>query len=624
MEVSQPDYDVVLLQNVMVKTRDGIGLATDIYRPARQGIPVEHPLPVLLERTPYNKGDAFRFQSKAEYFTRRGYVVVIQDCRGRFQSEGDFYFLTREAEDGYDTVEWIAQQPWCNGKIGTFGTSYAGWTQSALATCNPPHLSAMVVNQAGANAHTSSVRHNGAFEIRFLCWAFWGGAVGKEALANPAIAKALGQVNMREWLTRLPLKKGCSPLSLIPTYEQWAFDIIQHGEYDDYWKQRGLNIEEYYHEHADVPTYYCGGWYDSYTRSTLSNFTELSKIKQQPIRVIMGPWTHGGDTPGLTYAGDADFGPEAAIDFLAFHLRFFDHVLKGMNTGLDKEPPVKIFVMGGGDGKKNSAGRINHGGCWREEQEWPLARTQFTHFYLHADGTLRTEPPEPDIPPSRYQYDPKNPVPTIGGNMSSLAGLMPRPEGAPDIPNTQRERENIGLPGAYHQKEHPRFFGCTPPYLPLASRPDVLVFRTAPLEQDVEVTGPLTVKLWASSSARDTDFTVKLIDSYPPSLDYPEGYDMNISDSIIRARYRQSREKAELLQPGEIYEFSIVLYPTSNLFQKGHRIRLDISSSNFPRFDTNPNTGDPLWSNSCTVVADNKIYHDAKHPSHIILPIIPR
>ncbi len=623
MDGSREEYEVAVMKDVMIPMRDGVRLAADIYRPVRDGKLVETPLPVLLERTPYNKADPLRVQRNAEYFVRRGYVSAIQDVRGRFRSEGDFYFLAGEAADGHDTVEWIGKQPWCDGNVATQGTSYMAWVQSSLATLGPPSLAAMCVNQGGSNAHTSSVRHGGAFEMRFLCWAFRFGALSKEALEDPVIGEAIGRVNLREWLTRTPFRRGCSPLQFIPAYERWAFDILTHGDYDDFWKQRGFNIEEHWDEHADVPVYLFGAWYDSYTRSTLDNYIGLSHKKKGPIKVIMGPWTHGWEPLGFTYAGDVDFGPSAAIDYGAHRLRWFDQWLKGMETGVADEPPVHLFVMGGGSGRRNPEGRFDHGGRWRFEREWPLARTSYKTYYLRGDGSLSLDKPDREDAPSCYLYYPSNPVPTIGGNMSSLAGLLPRPEGAPPIRLEQREQDIIGIAGAFDQREHPMFFGCEPPYLPLASRHDVLVFRTRRLERDVEVTGPITVTLFASSSAVDTDFTAKLIDEYPPNADYPEGYAMNLTDSIIRARYRNSRDRAELLAPGEVAELTIVLYPTANVFQEGHRIRLDISSSNYPRFDINPNTGEPLWLSRKRVVAENTIYHDAEHPSHIVLPVIP-
>jgi len=598
LEYSAPSYEVVLAKDLMVEMRDGVHLATDIYRPAMNGAPVQGRFPTILIRTPYNK-DSVR--TEAEYFAKRGYVSVVQDCRGRFKSEGEFYLLKNEGPDGYDTIEWIAKQPWSNGLVATTGTSYLSWVQSALAVYSPPHLKAMMPNQGGWNAYKSSLRHNGAFEMRWMSWAFiYGGPNSKEAAADPNVKAAFSKVTFGDWLTRTPIKIGQSPLRLAPNYEKWFFDILTHSSYDDYWKQPGFAFEEYVDQHADVPIYCTGGWYDSYTRSTTEMYEALSKKKKGPVRLLMGPWSHGG--MGRSYAGDVDFGSEAALDWNAFQLRWFDHWLKKTKTGLGDEPPIRIFVMGGGDGRKNKEGRLNHGGKWRFEEEWPIARARYTRYYLHGDMSLSTLcPPEKDSSGS-YQYDPRKPVPTIGGNISAMP---------------------IVEAGAFDQREREGVFGCKPPYLPLSSRHDILVFSTPPLEEELEVTGPLVVKLWASSSAVDTDFTVKLVDEYPPNEDYPDGYAMNLSDSIIRARYRNSWEKEDLMEPGEIYEFSIILYPTSNLFQKSHRIRLDISSSNYPRFDLNPNTGEPLGKSTRTIVADNTVYHEAQHPSHIILPIIP-
>jgi hypothetical protein len=246
---------------------------------------------------------------------------------------------------------------------------------------------------------------------------------------------------------------------------------------------------------------------------------------------------------------------------------------------------------------------MDHGGRWRREGEWPLARTQHTPYYFHVDGSLSTQRPDGDEPTSEYDYDPKHPVPTIGGSIFAGAPVM---EG-----------------GAFDQREGPRFFGSQEPYLPLSSRLDVLVFQTAALERDVEVTGPIEVKLWVSSSAPDTDFTAKLVDVCPPNEDYPQGFDLNITDGIMRARFRNSWEKPEMMEPGGVYQIAVQLYPTSNLFAKGHRIRVDISSSNFPRFDVNPNTGEPLGLSRRTQVAHNTVYHDAGRPSHVLLPVIP-
>jgi predicted acyl esterase len=499
-----------------------------------------------------------------------------------------------------------------------------GWTQSGLAALAPPHLAAMWVNQGGANAYTSSVRHNGAFELRFLCWAFAFGANSREARADPVVGRALGAVNVREWLTRLPLKPGASPLALIPRYEAWALDLVRRGDYDPaFWGHPGLDIAAHFDRHADVPMVFSSGWYDSYTRATLESFTGLGRLKRGPVKCVMGPWTHGYKTLGLSHAGDVDFGPAAVVEYNERRLRFFDEVLRGIPSGWAEEPPLALFVMGGGTGRRTAEGRLDHGGRWRGEREWPLARTRFTPYYLQPGGGLEPGPPPVGAAPSRFQFDPRRPVPTIGGNMSSLIGLLPRPPGAPEIPVDERERDVIGIPGAFDQREAPPFFGCAPPYLPLASRPDVLVFQTPPLPADVEVTGPITVVLHVASDRPDTDVTAKLVDVYPPSADYPDGYAMNLTDSILRLRYREGDGRARLLEPGRPYRVEFPLYPTANRFAAGHRIRLDVSSSNFPRFDVNPNTGEPLWSSATAVVATNLVFHDAGRPSCVVLPIVP-
>ena len=621
-------YQVVVWEDFMVPMRDGARMATDVYRPAVAGTPIGEPLPALLERTPYGKQDP-GIAERARYFTRHGYVVVVQDCRGCYDSEGELDFLVQEAADGYDSVEWAAAQPWCDGKIGTFGTYYAGWTQTSMATQNPPHLACMVPTMAGWNAHTSTVRQGGAFELRFMAWAFWHSAVNPNhrLRSRPGAKQALNSSDFRDWITRLPIKEGHSPLSMAPGYERWVLDIYTRGDYDDFWKQPGFAIEEYLEELADVPTYLVGAWYDSYTQATLDSSKALAGHKKGPVHVIMGPWTHGTYTTELSYAGDVDFGPGAALDsFDELHLRWFDRWVKNDSSSPDDgQSPVSIFVMGGGTGRKTASGRLDHGGSWRHEHKWPLPQTRYTAYYIHGDGSVSTDPPGTGDSSTSYIFDPANPVPTVGGNFSSLSYLKPLPEGVdPDAVPRGLRVELMTPNGGFNQQQEPRFFGSRPPYLPLSSRPDILVFQTEPLEADVLCIGPVEVELWASSSSVDTDFTVKLVDVYPPSEDYPQGYALNIADGIIRARYRDSKEKAELMQPGRVYRFVIRPYPISNRFARGHRVRLDISSSNFPRFDVNPNTGEPLGRNRRTLVSQNTIYHDPEHPSRIILPVIPQ
>lgn len=600
-EGSYQQYEVICQSDVMVPMRDGVSLATDIYFPALGGRVVTGKFPVILERTPYDKLGAGNV-TNGNYFARRGYICAVQDVRGRFASEGEWYPFAKEAPDGYDTVEWLAAQEWSDGGIGTMGASYSGSDQSALATLNPPHLRTMIVSVGASNYYHCSMRQNGALEQRFMIYAFRMATTSKEALADATLKAALDEAyeNVGEWVMRAPLKEGVSPLRLLPNYERWVLDLFTHGEYDEYWQQRGYAISQYYEEHADVPTLYLGGWYDSYARATCENFTALSKMKKSKQMLLMGPWTHGGW--GLSYAGDLDFGVHSFIEYNDLRLAWFDHFLKGLDTEVSGWPPVKIFVMGTGEGKPNYQGRLHHGGYWRDEKNFPLPDTRFTPYYLHGDGSLSSDSPQSHSP-SRYSFDPRDPVPTIGGGISASGTIM--------------------QPGAFDQRGHADFFGCSDT-LPLNARGDVLTFQTQPLERDVEVTGPITMVLYASSSARDTDFTAKLIDVIPLGEDYPDGLAINLTDSIIRARYRNGWETPELLESGVVYEFTFQLYPTSNVFKKRHRIRLDISSSNFPRFDVNPNTGGDLGLERRYQVAEQAIYHDPEHSSHLVLPIIER
>lgn len=604
-EGSWQQYDAAVTREQMVPMRDGARLATDIYMPALEGIEQPGPWPVILERTPYNKlrND---LAAVGRFFARHGYVAVIQDVRGRFGSEGEWYPFAMEGEDGVDALEWIAAQPWCNGKVGTIGLSYSGSNQTAIASQAPPALAAQFVSEGMSNYHTSAMRQGGAMELRFVIYAFQMATSSPEAMRDPFLRATLdrARAEVRSWLLKMPLREGASPLRLLPSYERWVLDVLTHGDYDDYWKDRfGYVADEHYEQHADVPLFLLSGWYDSYARAVTDNYVALSALKQGPVRLIMGPWVHGVATMAQSWSGDVDFGPDAPMDdYNGFRLRWFDRWLKGLPTGVEHEAPVRIFVMGGGSGRRNAEGRLDHGGAWRDEQQWPLARMRLMPLYLHEGGRLAVEPPAQGAEPSRYRFNPLDPVPTIGGNISVGYDVMPN--------------------GAFDQRGAPWVMGARDT-LPLAARSDILVFQTEPLPQQIEVTGPLEVRLWASSTALDTDFTAKLIDVYPPSADYPDGYAMNIADSIARARYRADRTAAELMTPGTVYEFMIVLYPTSNVFAAGHRVRLDISSSNFPRFDVNPNTGEPLGRNRRVVIADNTVYHDSEHASHLLLPVIP-
>ena len=605
---SEASYEVYTETNVPVGMRDGIILMADIHRPARGGRPLAGPFPVLLERTPYNKSTEARVL-EAAFFSTRGYATVVQDTRGRFASQGGFSKYVNEGEDGFDTVEWIGQQDWCAGNVGTYGTSYGAHTQAALASLNPPHLACMWLDCGGfSNAFLSGARNGGAFELRQVTWAYRQALDSPEVQADPAVLKAaLERQDIHDWFRRMPWRPEHSPLQWTPDYENYLLEIWRHENFDDYWKQVGLCAEAHYADFSDVPQVHMGSWYDPYARSTTDNYVALSGMKKGPVSLIMGPWTHGQRS--VTYSGDADFGPQSTLDgnldedFNHIRLRFFDHHLKGGAALSEGEYPVKLFVMGGGSGRRNAEQRLDHGGRWREEREWPLERAQTTPYYLRHGGRLSMQPPSGASGPSTYLFDPNHPAPTIGGNISSGLPIM----GA----------------GGFDQRESPEFYGSQQPYLPMASRPDVLVFQTEPLAQDTEVTGPISVRLWVSSTARDTDFTAKLVDVYPPSPDYPEGYALNLTDGILRAKFRESREAPELLEPGEVYPVVVQLFPTSNLFVKGNRIRLDVSSSNFPRFDVNGNTGENPATSGVKLPAVNSVLHDAGHPSHILLPVVP-
>jgi putative CocE/NonD family hydrolase len=613
-------WDMIVTSDVMVAMRDGVRLATDVYRPAKGGKPATGRFPVILERTPYGKTVPSRSEitventtpmSRAEvarFFVTQGYVVIYQDCRGRYGSEGAFVKYLSDGADGYDACAWILKQPWCDGKIGTMGLSYAAHTQGALGSAGAPGVAAMFIDSGGfANAYQGGIRQGGAFELKQVTWAWSAAQESSEVANNPLRLRALKAVDLRAWFARMPWKKGHSPLSGAPDYEDYVYEQWRHGNFDAYWKQVGIYAEGFYDRFPRAAMVHMSSWYDPYPRTATTNYVGLSKRKLGPVRLILGPWTHGDRT--LTFAGDVDFGPAAAIDgnlarnFLHLRLRWFDAWLKGKRNGVEGEPAVRIFVMGGGSGRRNGAGRLDHGGRWRAERDWPIPYAQATTYHLHGDGRLDAALPSADGPPLSYDFDPEHPVPSIGGTITSGRPVM------------------VG--GAYDQVEGPRFFGSREPYLPLAARPDVLVFETRPLAHDLEVTGAIEARLFVASDGPDTDFTIKLIDVYPPTEDYPDGFAMNLTDGILRTRYRKSWETPEMFAPGEIAEVRIDAFPTSNLFKKGHRIRLDISSSNFPHFDVNPNTGDPEGEGLTRRIARNTIYMDAARPSRLILPVIP-
>jgi putative CocE/NonD family hydrolase len=601
---------VSVRRDVRVRMRDGVLLATDVYLPAQAAGAKPTRIPAILERTPYGKSqDGTRHASieVANLFASHGYAVVFQDCRGRGKSEGKYVKYLSDGLDGFDCCAWILAQDWSNGRIGTMGLSYAAHTQAALASAGAPGIAAMFMDSGGfSNAYQGGIRQGGAFELKQVTWAFNEALEAPEVRRDPAKLAALKAIDLQEWFARLPWSRGHSPLSAVPEYEDYVFDQWEHGTFDEFWKQVGIYAAGYYDRWPDAAAVLISSWYDPYPRTVTDNFRALSARKHRPCRMILGPWTHGNREQ--TFAGDVDFGAAAAFDgnvaqdYLALKLRWFERFLKGEANGIDLEPAVKIFVMGGGTGRRDAQGRMNHGGAWRAERTWPIPRATPTLYYLQSKGMLSDRAPARGSNPCVYRYDPATPVPTIGGTITSGQPIM------------------VG--GAFDQREGPRFFGCREPYRALEQRADVLVFATTPLADDVEVTGAIEARLWISSDALDTDFTIKLLDVYPPNEDYPQGFAMNLSDGILRCRYRDSWQRPRLMEPGRIYAIGIEAFPTSNLFKAGHRIRIDVSSSNYPHFDFNPNTGEPEGKSTRMQIATNRVYVDRDHPSHVVLPVI--
>jgi putative CocE/NonD family hydrolase len=594
----------------MVALRDGVHLATDLHLPDGPG-----PFPVVLERTPYGRDQPSRSERTAAdphpasrtelaaFFIAHGYAVVFQDNRGRHGSEGRFVKYLSDGEDGFDACAWIMSQPWCDGRICTMGLSYAAHTQAALGCLDPPGLVAQVLDSGGfCNAWQGGIRQFGAFELKQATWAHRQALLSPEAAADPVLKAALAAEDIAAWFTRMPWQQGQSPLRHHADYESYLFDQWRHGAFDEYWTQLGLYAAGWHDRYSRADCVHMSSWFDPYPLTATGNYLGLKRAGRGPQRLILGPWTHGDRSS--TCFGDVEFGPAATVDSWAgdwrqYRLRHFDHAIHGTDN---PEPPVRVFVMGGGSGRRNQAGHLEHGGRWLSLDDWPPPAGILQPWHLHNDGTLAPTPPPPDAAPLSYDFDPAHPVPTIGGNLTSL--------------------EPVARGGSWNQVEAPEFFGCTPPYLPLASRPDVLAFQTAPLAQATQVVGPIEAELWVATDGPDTDFTAKLIDVHPPSPDDPGGYAMLLTDGICRLRYAEDPAHPRLRQPGEIVRITITLFPTANLFLPGHRIRLDISSSNFPKFDVNPNTGAPEGPSRRRRIAANTVFMDAARPSRVVLPML--
>jgi putative CocE/NonD family hydrolase len=600
----------------MVPMRDGVRLATDIHLPDGTEFG-PGPFPVVLERTPYGRAETSRSEitaadpepisraGLASTFTAHGYAVVYQDTRGRHGSEGVFVKYLSDGEDGFDTCAWLLEQPWCDGRICTMGLSYAAHTQAALGCLDPPGVVAQVLDCGGfANAWRGGIRQHGAFELKQATWAHKQAILSPEAEADPVMKAGLKAENIRDWFSRMPWQPGHSPLRHHPDYESYLFAQWRHGAYGEFWQQLGIWTEGFYDRYSRASCVHMSSWWDPYPLTATANYVGLKRAGRGKQRLILGPWKHGDRSERVF--GDVDFGPDAPIeswagDWRQYRLRHFQNVLRGEEF---PEPPVRVFVMGGGTGRKTAAGNLDHGGRWISLPDWPAPGAVDVSYYLHGDGTLDPSAPATGAAPLSYDFDPAHPVPTIGGAMSSL--------------------EPVATAGAFDQVESEAFFGCAPPYLPLASRSDVLAFQTGPLVEAVQIVGPIEADFFVATDGPDTDFTAKLIDVHAPSADYPRGYAMILTDGILRLRYAEDPAKERFHEPGEIVRINITLFPTANLFLPGHRIRLDVSSSNFPKFDVNPNTGEPDGAARRRRIATNTVFVDAARPSRIVLPILPR
>ncbi len=550
--------------------RDGTVLRADIYRPSEQGR-----FPILLERTPYNKSGEVEFGHLA---AAAGYVAIIQDVRGRYTSEGEWYPFKHESQDGYDTVEWAAGLPYSNGKVGMFGGSYVGATQMLTAIAHPPHLAGICPVVTASNYHNGWTYQGGAFEQ-------WFNESWTSGLAQDTLNRFVqNNTNARIGIWKLPLanyplfnfKPSALETDRPGELAAYFLDWLAHPNYDDYWKR--WSIEDHYPQ-IQVPALTVAAWYDIFQGGSLRNYEGIklkggSEAARHGQHLLVAIGGHAGSGRKI---GDVDFGPAAAeFDEDKVTLDWYNYLFKGVQNQFARKP-VRIFVMG-----------VNQ---WRDEDNWPLSGARTTKYFLHSssnanslrgDGSLSITAPASE-PTDHYVYDPANPVPTIGGPLCCDGLHLP--------------------PGPRDQR-------------PAEAREDVLVYSTSPFSKDLEVTGPVRVELYAKSSAVDTDFTAKLVDVWP------NGFAQNLTEGIIRARYRDSQEMPEMMNPEQVYKFAIDLWSTSNVFRQGHRLRLEISSSNFPRFDRNLNTGEDPESGSRYVSATNTIYHDAGHPSVLELPVV--
>jgi putative CocE/NonD family hydrolase len=542
---------LIKILHVRIPMRDGVQLAANLFRPSEPAR-----LPAILVRTPYGKGEDITPHYQA--FVNHGYAIVVEDVRGRYESDGVFKPLEQEGKDGYDTIDWIARQAWSDGKIGMMGGSYLGIVQWKAALQNNPHLKAIFPVVSGDDDYRDRFySRGGAMKIgNRLNWM-------SDNMRAPTFKP---DFNLFIW--HLPLRTA--DMAATGQTSDMYQDAINHPAFDAFWKS--ISTRERLGK-IKVPVFAAGGWYDNFVESDLEAYMALRK-NSNVNRILIGPWPHNMSYKFQT----VDYGKDSAVPLRTLQMEWFDQWLRAKDTPLLSKPPVRVFLMG--------ANR------WIEEREWPVVRARVTPFYLESreaantlngTGTLVSRPAHAESPDA-YVYDPRNPVPTRGG------AVCCNPKVFPWGPMDQRPVEN---------------------------RHDVLVYTTPPLKRDLEVVGPIRVVLYASTSARDTDFTAKLVDVLP------DGEARNLTDGILRLRYRDSIETPELVKPGEVYKLTIEAGATANLFEKGHRIRLEVSSSNFPRFDRNPNTGGSLADETRLLRASQTIYHDRLRPSCVLLPVVP-
>ncbi|WP_054948672.1 CocE/NonD family hydrolase [Numidum massiliense] len=561
--------EVTVTRDVRVPLRDGVTLSADVYLPRQDGR-----YPAIVVRTPYGKTSVDIYET-ATYFATHGYAVVYMDVRGRGDSEGRFVPYRNEGQDGYDSVEWVAAQPWCDGEVGTMGGSYLARIQWLTALTQPPHLRTMIAAVTPSDPFVEWP--TGVPTPHHLCWLY---------MVSGRVMQNVDVVDWESIYAHLPLREMDELTGR--NMPHWREELA-HPQLDDWWRQ--IAYQDKFHL-IDLPVLHISGWYDDEQVGTPLNFAGMTshaatEAARRSQKILMGPWPHNINQS--TKLGDIDFGPTSLIDLKGYQLRWFDYWLKGEHNGVMDEAPVRLFVTGANE--------------WRDEGEWPLQRTTWTPYYLHSggransrfgDGRLTLERPTAahgegvdrsqggtgaEAATDTYVYDPRDPVPFITDMVSSQIG-------GPDD------------------------------YAAIERRDDVLVYSSEPLAEDTEVIGPVKMELYAASTAKDTDFMVKLLDVWP------NGYAQRLTDGMVRARFRDGMDKPSLIEPGTIYKYVVDCWNTCHRFLRGHRIRIEIASSAFPKYDRNLNTGAPLGQTREVTVAEQTVYHDRAHPSAIILPVI--